>query len=594
MGHIGEVSLILSQIISWYGVIWFQRRPPFLFFTVRLALMAITVSLVLLAYAFITNDFDVVYVAEHSHRSLPWYYKGSALWGGHEGSYLLWLWLVYVWATLSFSLNAHALSGRALWYALMIGALMGAYLLFMSSPFTLFVPAGPDNGQDLNPLLQDPGMMIHPPILYIGYVGFVVPMCYALAYFHEKQRIELNWLMLKRVVIRVVFWLTLGIALGSWWAYRELGWGGFWFWDPVENASLMPWLLGVSLIHMLRIAPHDRSAQFWVLVMALMGFILSVLGSFLVRSGVLISVHTFASDPGRGSVLLLILFGLCVMSALLLMRYQSDDDQKEKPLSRRHLLAYCGSLIMIFVLAVVLLGTLYPLVVTALDWGTVSVGAGYFNEVLMPVAVLGIVALLFIDTRVDYQQIAMLLMILPCFFYFYWPASWTFAALVVLLFWAIISQVASPISPIIKMTHIGMLFLLLGVSMHADLSRSFEVAVGKGLPHMSQGVKTHLLDIQESHSDNYDQAQFYLMVQDQSAVHVMKPERRYFASKDQVMNKSDIKLNGLTDIYAVMGDPVDDALWSLRLYFKPGIVLIWLGAILMALGLMIRSFKVRR
>jgi cytochrome c-type biogenesis protein CcmF len=593
MGHFGEISLILSQIISWYGIIWFKQRSDFLVFSVRLALLALTASLVSLSYAFLTHDFDLIYVAEHSHRALPWFYRVSALWGGHEGSYLLWLWLIYVWSVLSFSLRQNALSARALWYALIIGASMGAYLLFMSSPFTPFVPAGPDNGQDLNPLLQDPGMIIHPPILYIGYVGFVVPMCYVLAYFHEGQKFDVDWIRLKQVAIRVTFWLTLGIALGSWWAYRELGWGGFWFWDPVENASLMPWLLGVGLIHMLKIASHDRSAHFWVLAMALMGFILSVLGSFLVRSGVLISVHTFASDPGRGSALLLILFGLCVLSTGLLMRYQGHNCQTSR-ISRRDFLAYGGSLLMMFVLAVVLLGTLYPLIVTSMGWGEVSVGAAYFNEVLLPVVVIGCLLISFIDHRISRERIALQIVLSAAFFYVYWPQSWMFGLMAFLILWAIVSQLTSQLAGSIKLAHVGILSLLLGVSMHGDLSRSYEVAISENQVFTEDDLSVRLLNVQEAHLDNYDQAQFYLMVQNQSSIHLMKPQRRYYASRDQVMNKSDIVLDGLTDVYAVMGDRVDEVFWSMRLYFKPGIIFIWLGAVLMALGLILRSFRVKK
>jgi cytochrome c-type biogenesis protein CcmF len=593
MGHLGEIALIVSQIISWYGVVWFKNRSDFLAFSARLAFVMMSLSLTALIYGFLIHDFDLVYVTSHSHSLLPWYYRIAALWGGHEGSYLLWLWLIYLWAVLTFSFSDHTLSTRALWYALLIAALMGAYLLFLSSPFTLFVPAGPDDGMDLNPLLQDPLMMIHPPILYIGYVGFMIPMCYVLAYFHERQSVDLDLLMLKQVVTRVVFWLTLGIFLGSWWAYRELGWGGFWFWDPVENASLMPWLLGVALIHLLRVANEFKAAKFWILVMALAGFILSVLGSFLVRSGVLISVHTFAADPGRGSALLLILMLLCLLSIGLMMRYKDTDQKPGGFLSRRLLLAYSAALMMTFVLFVVLLGTLYPLVMTSMGWGEVSVGSRYFSEILMPVIGLGLILMLFMDTKISFSRIILFLAGVSVLVLLYWPLGLNALIFMFLIIWAMVCQLTVKIPGSIRCAHVGIILILAGVLMHGELARSYEIAVGINQPYEQSDVKVHLVDIEQSHFDNLDQAAFTLMVQDHHSAFLLKPKRRYYASRDQVMNKSAVIHDGLTDIYAVMGESVGDGLWSLRLYFKPGVILIWLGAMLIAIGLCWRSYRVR-
>ena len=249
---------------------------------------------------------------------------------------------------------------------------------------------------------------------------------------------------------------------------------------------------------------------------------------------------------------------------------------------------------MMFVLAVVLLGTLYPLIITTMGWGEVSVGAAYFNEVLLPVVAIGCLLISFIDQRISHERIALQFILSAGFFYVYWPQSWMFAFTAFLILWAIVSQLTSQMAKPIKLAHVGILFLLLGVTMHGDLSRSYEVAIDEKHAYKHDDLSVHLLNIQESHWDNYDQAQFYLMVQDQSLIHLMKPQRRYYASRDQVMNKSDITLSGLTDVYAVMGDRVDESLWSMRLYFKPGIIFIWFGAILMALGLLFRSFQVRK
>ncbi|HHW4683597.1 MAG TPA: heme lyase CcmF/NrfE family subunit, partial [Xylella sp.] len=393
--ELGQILLILALLVALLqGLLpligaqrgradWMAVARPAAYVQLGLVAGAFTV----LTHAFLVNDFSVGYVAGHSHSQLPEIYRYTAVWSAHEGSLLLWVLILALWtatvAARSYTLPA-TLSARLLG---VLGLMILGFLTLIvltSNPFTRLLPAVPE-GHDLNPLLQDPGLIVHPPLLYAGYIGFAVPFAFTVAVLLEG-RMDPTWLRWSRPWTQVAWaLLTLGIALGSWWAYYELGWGGWWFWDPVENASFMPWLGGVALIHSQAITDKRGSFTQWTLLLAIMAFALSLLGTFLVRSGVLTSVHTFASDPVRGMFLLVFMLTL-IGGALLLYAWRAplltpitmDRRQRFAPLSRETLLLI-NNLLLICACAMVLLGTLYPLLADALGLGQLSVGPPYFG-----------------------------------------------------------------------------------------------------------------------------------------------------------------------------------------------------------------------
>ncbi len=402
--ELGQISLLLALLLalllSTLPLIGAQRGHSGLLATARpLAysqLVAIALAFGLLTWGFLNQDFSVAYVAQNSNRLLPQVYRFTAVWSAHEGSLLLWVLLLALWT------GAVALCSRALPAAVIarVLAVMGmvslgflAFLIFTSNPFARLLPAAAE-GQDMNPLLQDPGMIFHPPLLYTGYVGFAVAFAFAVAALLDGK-VDAHWVRWSRPWTNVAWaFLTLGIALGSFWAYYELGWGGWWFWDPVENASFMPWLVGAALLHSQAVTEKRGSFRGWTLLLAIAAFSLSLLGTFLVRSGVLTSVHAFASDPARG-LFILVFLALVIGGSLLLyaLRAPRDDDGAHFVAGSRETLLLVNNLLLTAAAAMVLLGTLYPLLAEALELGKISVGPPYFG-LLFPLLMAPLIALL--------------------------------------------------------------------------------------------------------------------------------------------------------------------------------------------------------
>jgi len=347
------------------------------------------ISICILAYSFVIDDFSIKYIAGHSNSHLPYYFKISAVWGGHEGSLLLWVFSLTAWtmAVASFSKNVEEeFIARVLAVMGMVAVGFIAFTLLTSNPFERLWPNVPMEGRDLNPLLQDVGLIIHPPLLYLGYVGFAVAFAFAVAAL-MSGKMDAAWARWSRPwTIGAWMFLTLGIALGSWWAYYELGWGGWWFWDPVENASFMPWLVGTALIHSLAVTEKRGTFRNWTVLLAIFAFSLSLLGTFLVRSGVITSVHSFASDPSRG-IFILVLLAITVGGSLTLYAFRASNVASFSRFalySRETALLLCN-IILVVAATTVLLGTLYPLLVDALGYGKISVGPPYFNAVFVPI-----------------------------------------------------------------------------------------------------------------------------------------------------------------------------------------------------------------
>jgi len=574
-----------------------------------LAFIALTVALV-------QQDFSVKYVADNSNSLLPMVYRYTAVWGSHEGSLLLWALVLAIWT------GAVALFSRGLPDVVMARVLgvMGvvavgflAFLIFTSNPFIRLLPS-PGEGRDLNPLLQDPGMIIHPPLLYVGYVGFVVPFAFATAALLDG-RVDARWLRWTRPWTNIAWgFLTLGIALGSWWAYYELGWGGWWFWDPVENASFMPWLVGAALIHSQAVTEKRGAFRGWTLLLAIAAFSLSLLGTFLVRSGVITSVHAFAADPSRG-VFILVFLGIVIGSSLLLYAWRAPqlaDDASEKSYfaaSSRETLLLANNLLLAAACAMVLLGTLYPLIADALDLGKISVGPPYFS-LLFTVLMAPLVALVPFGPLTKWQRDkasrlgAMLLpwlllsIVLAVVAYFLAPQGKLKAAAGILgaawvglgtvrFVWSRLRANGRFTPEMLGMTlaHTGIAVFLVGALLVEALNVQRELAVKPGQTVEVGRWGFHFQGVDETQGPNYLSDRGHVQVlRDGRPVTLLHPEKRAYASGGQVMTEAGIRPGVLGDVYVAIGEPLGDGAWALRVHIKPFVRWIWLGAALMALG----------
>ena len=622
--ELGQIALILALLVAALQALlplagahrnkaaWMEVARPAAYaqlWLVMLAFIALTV-------AFVQQDFSVKYVADNSNSLLPMVYRYTAVWGSHEGSLLLWALVLAIWT------GAVALFSRGLPDVVMARVLgvMGvvavgflAFLIFTSNPFIRLLPS-PGEGRDLNPLLQDPGMIIHPPLLYVGYVGFVVPFAFAIAALLDG-RVDARWLRWTRPWTNIAWgYLTLGIALGSWWAYYELGWGGWWFWDPVENASFMPWLVGAALIHSQAVTEKRGAFRGWTLLLAIAAFSLSLLGTFLVRSGVITSVHAFAADPSRG-VFILVFLGIVIGSSLLLYAWRAPqlaDDASEKSYfaaSSRETLLLANNLLLAAACAMVLLGTLYPLIADALDLGKISVGPPYFS-LLFIVLMAPLVALVPFGPLTKWQRDkasrlgALLLpwlllsIVLAVVAYFVAPQGKLKAAAGILgaawvglgtvrFVWSRLRANGRFTPEMLGMTlaHTGIAVFLVGALLVEALNVQRELAVKPGQTVEVGRWGFHFQGVDETQGPNYLSDRGHVQVlRDGRPVTLLHPEKRAYASGGQVMTEAGIRPGVLGDVYVAIGEPLGDGAWALRVHIKPFVRWIWLGAALMALG----------
>ena len=568
-----------------------------------------------LTIAFVTQDFSVRYVAENSNSLLPLAYRYSAVWGAHEGSLLLWTLVLALWggavALCSARLPA-PVRARVLGVLGLISLGFLAFLIFTSNPFARLLPA-PLEGRDLNPLLQDPGLIIHPPVLYLGYVGFAVPFAFAIAALLEG-RVDARWLRWTRPWTNVAWgFLTLGIALGSWWAYYELGWGGWWFWDPVENASFMPWLAGAALIHSQAVTEKRGSFASWTILLAIAAFALSLLGAFLVRSGVLTSVHSFAADPARGAFILAFL-ALVIGAALLLYVLRggalgSDDPRRGFMPTSRETLLLANNLLLAAACAMVLLGTLYPLLADALGLGKVSVGPPYFGT-LFALLMAPLVALLPFGPLVNWQRdqasraLAMLApwaglsVLLGAIAYFMAPqGAWKTAAGVAAAAWVALGTARFVWSRLrgngrftaemagMVLAHGGVAVFLAGALLVEALNVQREVALAPGQTLQIGAYTLQFEGVDHQQGPNYSADRGHVRVLHHAReIALLHPEKRLYASGGQMMTEAGIHARPSGDVYVALGESLGNNAWAVRVHIKPFVRWIWLGALLMALG----------
>ena len=632
--ELGQLALIIALGVALVqGVlplIGAQRGLPAWIALARPAAWAggllLSVAFLCLAISFALNDFSVLYVAQHSNTLLPMQYRLAATWGGHEGSLLLWA-LMLAWWTLAVAVCSRQLPDAMVARVLgVLGLVLAGFLLFIlltSNPFIRLLPAA-DEGRDLNPLLQDPGLIFHPPMLYMGYVGFSVAYAFAVAAL-LSGRLDAAWARWSRPWTTVAWvFLTLGIALGSWWAYYELGWGGWWFWDPVENASFMPWLIGTALVHSLAVTEKRGSFKNWTVLLALSAFSLSLLGTFLVRSGVLTSVHAFATDPRRGIFILIFLVAV-IGTSLALFAWRAPKvglGGRFAAVSRESLLL-TNNVLLVVACASVLLGTLYPLLIDALGGGKLSVGPPYFDAVFVP---LMLPALFLIGVapfaRWKAASLAELARLL----------RWAFvvAALVgalapllggawkpmvalslLLAVWIVLTAVLNVVQRVqatradaafsaalwrqprsffgMHLAHVGIAVFVVGVALVNGYQTEKDVKMAPGDTVSVGGYSFRFNGVNAQRGPNYQALVGDVdLLRDGRVLRQLKPEKRNYFASSMPMTEAAIDSGLLRDVYVSLGEPIDrarpDGEWAVRVYHKPFVGWIWGGCLIMALG----------
>ncbi|PSJ80442.1 heme lyase CcmF/NrfE family subunit [Neisseria iguanae] len=578
-----------------------------------LTLLLVGLALLSLIWSFINDDFSVRYVAAHSNRLLPLFYKIAATWGGHEGSLLLWLFFSYVWLGVLLP-SLKRLSGDVQNYtvAIILAVSVGfaLFVLLTSNPFTRQFPI-PSDGVDLNPLLQHPGLALHPPMLYLGYVGFSIVFSMTLAALMAKK-FDTVWAEMARWwTLMAWICLTLGIVLGSMWAYRELGWGGWWFWDPVENASFMPWLVGTALLHSLMVAEKRAMFQHWTVLLAISTFSLSLIGMFLVRSGVLISVHAFVSNSNRGIVMLIYLSVVLLTSlTLYVFRAQSLYTPARFPLVSREMLLLINNILLITACVTVLLGTLFPLISDILQIGKFSVGAPYFNQVLMPIWSL-LLCVLIPAARIGWNKNPVAKMKKSWLVSIIVSSGLSVGLIVTLGKWAWVPMLIFTLSCTVILTHLhdlyrrsfrqpqkrwGMTVAHIGLALFAIGATAVSYYDGARdiviKPRESILIGTESLTfvhLEGKTAQNYEaMVGHFLLSRNGKDIAMLKPEKRQYFSGGAPMTEADILHSFTRDFYISLGemqgvDP-STAPWLIRVYIKPLMNWLWVGCILMVLG----------
>jgi cytochrome c-type biogenesis protein CcmF len=620
--EIGHFALILAACVALVqGVLplagtindnqrWQALAKP----AATLQFLLIALSFAVLAHGALTDDFSIKYIAGHSNSLLPTQYKFASVWGGHEGSLLLWMLMLSGW-TLAVAIFSRtlplAMVARVIGILGLVSTGFLMFILITSSPFERLLPA-PADGKDLNPLLQDPGLVIHPPMLYMGYVGFSVAFAFAVAAL-LSGRMDAAWARWSRpwTIVAWIF-MTAGIALGSWWAYYELGWGGWWFWDPVENASLMPWLFGTALIHALMVTDKRGGFKAWSVLLAIGAFSLSLLGTFLVRSGVLTSVHAFASDPKRG-VFILIFLAVVVGVSLTLFAWRAPKATLggKMGLVSRESMLIANSVLLVVATGAVLLGTIYPLIVDALNLGKLSVGAPYFNAVFVPLMVP--VVFLMVPGGIAHWREARWAQLGHDL---RWPglaavvagvAIWTLTergtwltgmgmALATWVVVGLLMQIAirmkkpGRIAPSfwgMHLAHLGIAVITVGITMVKTYEVERDVRMGLNDTVTIENYSFELVGVSDVDGPNYKALRGDIKVtKDGKYLEMLYPEKRKYFSSAMPMTEAGIDSGLFRDLYVSLGEPIEGERmqWSVRVFYKPFVSWLWYGAILMVLG----------
>jgi cytochrome c-type biogenesis protein CcmF len=627
LGHFALIlALLLSVAQAGFGLAGAARGNAAWLAAGRSAVVGQFVFVALafgaLAVAFVQRDFSVLYVASNSHSELPLFYRVAAVWGAHEGSLLLWSLCLAGWtlAVVAASRSLEApFRGRVLGILGLISVGFQLFMLTTSNPFTRLMPPAPE-GLDLNPLLQDFALAVHPPILYLGYVGFSVAFAFACATLLEG-RLDAAWARWTRPwTLAAWLFLTIGIALGSWWAYYELGWGGWWFWDPVENASFMPWLAGTALIHSLAVTEKRGLFKSWTLLLAVTAFSLSLLGTFLVRSGVLISVHAFATDPARGVFILAFLTAV-IGGALSLYAWRAPRLKSAagfEATSRESFLLFNNACLVV-ALSLILVGTLYPLFMSALQLPPVTVGPPYFELVFL-VPMLPLLTLLGVGMHAAWKRgllgslrsrlaalaslsVAGAVLIGAAAYADLRPMTTLGFALAI---WVMLSSLLVPAARLrarqpvpaavlgMVVAHFGVGLATLGITGVQSYKVEKDYALAIGDTATLGGYEFRLAALRDVQGPNYQAVEAEVVVsRDGEPVTVLRPQKRRYNSGGNAMTEAGIEVGAARDLFAALGDNLDQGRWSMRFQYKPLIRYVWLGAILVALGGAVAAFDRR-
>jgi cytochrome c-type biogenesis protein CcmF len=632
--ELGEFALILAFVLSlaqaYFGLIGAWRAKPVWMSVARPAVTGQFVFVVLafacLVYSFVNKDFSVLYVAQNSNSHLPLFYRVAAVWGAHEGSLLLWILILSIWSVAVAALSRQlpvSFASRVLGVMGLVSCGFMLFTLWTSNPFQRLIPAAQD-GADLNPVLQDFALAIHPPMLYTGYVGFSVAFAFACAAMLEG-RLDQTWAKWTRPwTIFAWIFQTIGIALGSWWAYYELGWGGWWFWDPVENASFMPWLVGTALIHSLSVTEKRGIFKSWTLLLAIFAFSLSLVGTFLVRSGVIVSVHSFATDPKRGLYILAFLV-LTIGGSLTLYAWRAPKLYVAGGFEvfSREFFLLVNNVILVSVAGLVLWGTLSPLVYELLGIGKISVGPPVFALMFL-VPMLPLMAFMAVGMHSAWRRgkltvaanslwgllaLAIVLALLIqglAFGSFHWVGLVGFS----FGFWIIFSALIGPLrrwrqgqpvtAALLGMTiaHLGVGVFAIGASGVESYKIEKDVALKPGSSFVIAGYDFRFINAVDVRGPNYDAVQALVEVtRDGKSVALLRPQKRHFWVQQTDNSQAAISVGWSRDLFVAMGDPLGEGAWSMRIQYKPLVRYIWLGALIMALGGLIaatdRRYRVR-
>ena len=626
-GHVALVLALglalLQSFVPLWGAIKGNRYLMALSRSLALGqFVFLAIAFVVLSYLFLHDDFSVVIVAAHSNTLLPWFYKLSAVWGNHEGSLLLWVLVLAAWS-LAVAIFSRQLPLDMLARVLAVmGMISVGFLLFLiltSNPFARHLPGSPIEGSDLNPLLQDPGLIFHPPILYFGYVGFSVAFAFAIAAL-SSGRLDAAWARWSRPWTNIAWaFLTVGIALGSWWAYYELGWGGWWFWDPVENASFMPWLVGTALVHSLAVTEKRGVFKSWTVLLAIFAFSLSLLGTFLVRSGVLTSVHSFAADPERGMFILMFL-ALVVGSSLTLyaLRAPTVASKSHYDWLSREMLLLVNNVVFLAAMLTVLFGTLFPLFMDALGYGKYSVGPPYFNAVFVPLMAILIVFMgigpqaHWKKTRASHLRAQLLTaaaasVLAGLLFPLLYGESYNIAAALAVCFasWLVLSLVSDLKDKVrtaktlraglarlsrsyygMVSAHLGFAMCVIGVCLTSQYSLERDLRMMPGDTLELAGYRFQFQGTRKVTGPNYSGDEGIITVTENGKpVATLYPQKRsYFAQRSQVMTEASIDGGLFRDLYVALGEPLAQGAWAVRVHYKPFVRWMWLGSLFMGFG----------
>ena len=619
--ELGPFALILAMLLAalqaFFGIVgpalgrdrWTAAVAP----AVAGQFVMISTAVACLISSFVSNDFSVKYVAENSNSALPLFYRVAAMWGAHEGSLLLWILLLSCW-TVAVSVGVSKLPRRFGARVLgVLGVVSLGFLLFTlatSNPFMRLDPPPPD-GVDLNPILQDPALAIHPPILYTGYVGFAVAFAFACAAMLEG-RMDQSWARWTRPWTAAAWaFLSVGIALGSWWAYYELGWGGYWFWDPVENASFMPWLVGTALIHSLAVTDKRGLFKSWTLLLAILAFSLSLLGTFLVRSGVLVSVHSFAADPRRGIFILAFLI-IMIGGALTLYAWRAPllKSKAGFELGARESFLLFNNILLVIAAATVFGGTMAPLISETLHLGTLSVGTPYFNPTFA-LSMVPLLALLSVGVHANWKRgklgdakrtllitfVVAAVIGLGVVYGIYSKGKLLTPVAATLGVWIIITSFIDPIDRVrrklslprslIGMTiaHVGLGLFVISLTTVESFTIERDVALARGEQTKIGGYDFRFDGVRNIEGPNYDGVSGTLVVtRNGSPVTVMYPQKRQYWVQHTETTEAAIEMHRGSNVFIALGDDLGAGKWSVRFQIRPLVNFIWLGAFIMAVG----------